>query len=48
MPNLWSVSMDPKTFPEPEKFDPTRFLNEHGKCSGQNKIMPFSIGKQNF
>ena len=45
MPNLFSVAMDPEVFPEPEKFDPTRFLDDDGKVTGQNKIMPFSIGK---
>ena len=46
-PNLLSVSMDDKTFPEPKRFDPTRFLDENGKCTGHNKIMPFSIGMSN-
>ena len=45
IPDLKSVSMDPNTFPDPEKFDPTRFLDGYGKCCGKNKFFPFSIGK---
>ena len=42
--NLESVGMDKDTFPEPQKFDPNRFLDESGKCVGQNKFVPFSLG----
>ncbi|KAK3085480.1 hypothetical protein FSP39_004034 [Pinctada imbricata] len=46
MLNLDSVLMDPITFPSPEKFDPERFLNEEGKCVGQNSFIPFGLGRR--
>ena len=44
-PNLDSVLQDPKLFPEPSKFDPTRFLDAEGHFSNNEFILPFGIGK---
>lgn len=44
IPVLDSVQNDEKNFPNPEKFDPTRFINNEGKYCNQDKIMPFSLG----
>jgi cytochrome P450 len=43
---LDSVLNDPEIFPEPSNFKPERFLNEDGKCFGEqkDKLIPFSIG----
>ncbi|KAK3082985.1 hypothetical protein FSP39_010875 [Pinctada imbricata] len=44
--NLESIGMDPKTFPNPEKFDPDRFLDQNGSCIGQSRFIPFSLGRR--
>ncbi|XP_062568079.1 LOW QUALITY PROTEIN: cytochrome P450 2E1-like [Saccostrea cucullata] len=43
-----SVLSDPENFPEPSKFKPERFLDDSGKCQGEqkNKLIPFSIGRR--
>ena len=45
MPNLYAVHYDPVTWPEPEKFKPTRHLTEEGKINKKEQLIPFSIGK---
>jgi cytochrome P450 len=37
--------MDPKTWSEPEKFQPERFIDEHGRITGKEGNMAFSLGK---
>ncbi|XP_015795446.1 cytochrome P450 2C31-like [Tetranychus urticae] len=45
--NLWSIHRDPKLWPEPEKFDPNRFLSEDGsKAVKLPYLVPFSGGKR--
>ncbi|XP_013774211.1 cytochrome P450 2U1-like [Limulus polyphemus] len=44
--NLWNVHRDPKYWPEPEKFDPSRFLSSDGKVVKRESFIPFSIGKR--
>ncbi|KAI8512180.1 hypothetical protein Bbelb_088190 [Branchiostoma belcheri] len=44
LPNLWSVHYDEKLFPDPYKFDPTRFLDERGQYKKDEHVMPFSAG----
>lgn len=47
--NLWSVSHDPKYFPEPEVFNPRRFLNESWTAVDKSQadlFMPFGAGKR--
>lgn len=48
IPNLWGVLHEPKVWNEPHKFNPNRFLNEHG-CILPEKpdhLIPFSIGRR--
>ena len=47
MANLYAVHHDPVQFPEPEKFDPERHLDDNGKFVKSNRIIPFSIGSRN-
>ncbi|KAJ8042283.1 Cytochrome P450 2F2 [Holothuria leucospilota] len=44
MSNLHSVMMDPITFPNPQKFDPERFLDEDGNYRKAKELVPFGIG----
>eukprot|EP00058_Branchiostoma_floridae_P003704 XP_002589192.1 hypothetical protein BRAFLDRAFT_74651 [Branchiostoma floridae] len=45
IPNLWSLHVDPKYWPDPERFDPTRFLDSDGHLAqGTESFLPFSTG----
>ncbi|XP_072828511.1 cytochrome P450 2E1 [Vicugna pacos] len=46
IPTLDSVLYDKQEFPEPEKFKPEHFLNEHGKFKYSDYFKPFSAGKR--
>ncbi|CAK8698282.1 unnamed protein product [Clavelina lepadiformis] len=42
--NIWGVHNDPDTWIEPEKFNPSRHIDEDGKFKYSLKIIPFSVG----
>jgi len=44
--NLNSVHYDPEVFPDPETFNPRRFLDSNGKYVKDNNVIPFAIGKR--
>lgn len=46
LPNLYSLHYNPEFFPDPFKFDPTRFLDEAGqlKKPPPEGYMPFASG----
>ena len=45
--SIFAVHNNPKFFPNPTKFDPTRFLSEDGKSLVKNEyLMPFGMGKR--
>ncbi|EDO41284.1 predicted protein [Nematostella vectensis] len=46
--NLWAIHHDPREWPNPDKFDPDRFINEDGKFEvpGQRSYLPFSAGRR--
>ena len=47
MVNMWSCMRDPLYWNEPNKFDPTRFIDSEGKFTCRNPaMMPFSVGKR--
>jgi len=44
--NVWSVGRDPAFFPDPEMFNPQRWLNEHGKLREDLKAFTFGFGRR--
>ena len=46
MANLYPVHYDPNTFPEPEKFRPSRFIDENGGFIKNDSVIPFGMGKE--
>ncbi|XP_062557655.1 cytochrome P450 306a1 [Armigeres subalbatus] len=46
IPLLWSVHMDPKLWPDPERFNPDRFLDDAGQYTAPAHFMPFQTGKR--
>ncbi|XP_078605868.1 cytochrome P450 2J4-like [Branchiostoma floridae x Branchiostoma japonicum] len=45
--NLWSVHMDPEYWPDPERFDPSKFLDAEGRIINKpDAFMPFSGGRR--
>ena len=45
VPNLYSVHMDNKHFPDPARFYPERFLDTDGRVKKLQHFIPFSVGK---
>ncbi|XP_077982913.1 cytochrome P450 2C44-like [Glandiceps talaboti] len=43
-PNLHSVHMDPTVWKNPEKYNPSRFIDSKGKLMNRDEFMPFSTG----
>ncbi|KAK8756956.1 hypothetical protein V5799_000342 [Amblyomma americanum] len=48
MANFWAVHNDPNVWPSPEKFDPSRFINDDGSAilEKPKRLIPFSLGKR--
>uniref|UniRef100_A0A1I8GZK7 Cytochrome P450 n=1 Tax=Macrostomum lignano TaxID=282301 RepID=A0A1I8GZK7_9PLAT len=46
--NIQAVHSDPTNFPDPETFDPDRFIDSAGKFRPSERIIPFSIGKRSM
>ncbi|CAG0902407.1 unnamed protein product [Cyprideis torosa] len=46
--DIHACHMDPKNFPNPDRFDPTRFLDSEGRLLKKSPKgwMPFSVGKR--
>ncbi|KAF5306534.1 hypothetical protein FQA39_LY08856 [Lamprigera yunnana] len=45
--NIYDLHHNPDLFPEPEKFDPERFLSENAKNRDPFVYLPFSAGQRN-
>lgn len=46
VPLLHSVHMDPTLWDEPEKFNPSRFINSEGKVTKPEYFLPFGVGRR--
>ena len=46
LPSLTSILMDPIVFPNPDKFDPKRFLDGDGLFVPHPNVVPFGVGKR--
>lgn len=46
VPLLHAVHMDPTLWNEPEKFDPSRFINGEGKVQKPEYFLPFGVGRR--
>lgn len=44
---IYGIQMDPKYFPEPDKFEPERFSDENKDSIVPGTYMPFGIGPRN-
>ena len=44
MANLYSTHMNPKDFPEPDQFRPSRFIDQYMKLVKTERVIPFSFG----
>ncbi|GMR47047.1 hypothetical protein PMAYCL1PPCAC_17242, partial [Pristionchus mayeri] len=45
-PQISVLMCDPEIFPDPESFNPSRFIDESGKVKTVKQLLPFSIGKR--
>ena len=45
LPNMETVLLDPKIWPEPKKFKPERFIGSNGNLIRPDEYIPFSTGK---
>ncbi|KAI4461068.1 cytochrome p450 [Holotrichia oblita] len=46
VPLLHAVHMDPNLWDEPEKFNPSRFINAEGKVAKPEYFLPFGVGRR--
>jgi len=46
IPQISVLMIDPDIFPEPKKFNPSRFIDENGQLKHYSELMPFSVGKR--
>ena len=45
MANIYGAHMDPRVFPNPEQFRPSRYFNDQGEFVKSDAVIPFSMGK---
>ncbi|KAF1753448.1 hypothetical protein GCK72_020005 [Caenorhabditis remanei] len=46
IPQISTVLLDEKAFPDPYTFNPDRFIDENGKLKKVDELVPFSVGKR--
>jgi len=44
--NHWAIANDPEVFPNPEKFDPQRWINAQGKLRDDLRFCTFGFGRR--
>ena len=44
--NTWSIGRDPELFPDPERFDPQRWVKEDGQLRDDLKPYTFGFGRR--
>ena len=44
--NMWHVMRDPCYWEDPDKFKPERFIDEFGNYKGDERNIPFMLGKR--
>ncbi|TFK23725.1 cytochrome P450 [Coprinopsis marcescibilis] len=44
--NIWAIGRDPEYFPDPERFNPQRWLTADGKLKEDMKSYPFGFGRR--
>lgn len=45
VPLQWALHMDPRLWPRPDIFNPSRFLDEEGRFCKPEAFMPFQTGQ---
>ncbi|KAI6185418.1 (pine wood nematode) hypothetical protein [Aphelenchoides besseyi] len=40
------LAIDPKIYPNPQEFNPERFIDENGQLKRTDELLPFSLGKR--
>lgn len=46
MPQIGCIHFDGHLFPNPEQFDPSRFIDDNGSYRSSSNFIPFGIGKR--
>ncbi|OAX38481.1 cytochrome P450 [Rhizopogon vinicolor AM-OR11-026] len=44
--NHWAIANDPDVFPEPQKFNPQRWINESGQLRDDLRFFPYGFGRR--
>ncbi len=44
MPNIWAIHHDPDLWPNPDEFNPERFLDTDGNVKDREELIPFGTG----
>ncbi|KAG1807412.1 cytochrome P450 [Suillus variegatus] len=44
--NHWAIANDPEVFPEPQTFNPQRWIDDAGRVSGDLRFFPFGFGRR--
>ncbi|KAF7374506.1 O-methylsterigmatocystin oxidoreductase [Mycena sanguinolenta] len=44
--NIWAMTRDESIYPEPERFNPDRFLNADGKLNDDDTVLTFGFGRR--